>query len=41
LLMLRKPYYAYASDLFISTDYKKPEEVAARIYNESDKFLTN
>ena len=41
LLTFRKPYYADASDLFISTDYKKPEEIAERIYNESDKFLTN
>ena len=41
LLTFRKPYYADASDLFISSDYKKPEEIAARIYNESNKFLTN
>ena len=41
LLTSRKPYYADASDLFISTDYKKPGEIAERIYNESIKFLTN
>ena len=41
LLTFRKPYYADASDLFISTDHKKPGEIAERIYNESDKFLKN
>jgi shikimate kinase len=41
LLTFRKPYYADASDLFISTDYKKPGEIAERIYNESNKFLKN
>jgi shikimate dehydrogenase len=41
LLTFRKPYYAYASDLFISTDYKKPGEIAERICNESRKFLKN
>jgi shikimate kinase len=41
LLTLRKPYYADASDLFVSTDYKKPEEIAERICNESAQFLTN
>ena len=41
MLTPRKPYYADASDLFISTDYKKPGEIVERIYNESIKFLTN
>jgi shikimate dehydrogenase len=41
MLASRKPYYADASDLFISTDYEKPGEIAERIYNESIRFLTN
>jgi shikimate dehydrogenase len=41
MLTFRKPYYAEASDLFISTDYKKPEEIAERICHESNKFLKN
>ena len=41
LLTSRKSYYADASDLFINTDYKKPGEIAERIYNESNKFLKN
>jgi shikimate dehydrogenase len=41
MLTSRKPYYAEASDLFISTDYKKPEEIAERICHESNKFLKN
>jgi shikimate dehydrogenase len=41
MLTFRKPYYAEASDLFISTDHKKPREIAERICNESAQFLKN
>jgi len=39
LLRFRKPFYAYASDLLIRTDKRKPREIAERIYDESSKFL--
>jgi shikimate dehydrogenase len=41
LLTFRKHHYAGASDLLVSTDHKKPEEIAERICNESIKFLAN
>jgi shikimate dehydrogenase len=41
LITFRNPYYAGASDLFIRTDYKKPEEIAERICYESAPFLKN
>jgi len=41
ILSIRKSYYTAASDLFIDTSDKKPEEIAERICYESDKFLTD
>jgi shikimate dehydrogenase len=41
ILHSRMPHYAYASDLFINTDEKKPEEIAERIHYESAPFLKN
>lgn len=41
LLEFRNHYYAGASDLFIRTDDKKPEEIAERICHESAQFLKN
>jgi shikimate kinase len=39
ILSFRKPYYAGASDLFMRTDDRGPEEIAERICYESSKFL--
>jgi shikimate dehydrogenase len=39
MLLSRMPYYAYASELFINTDEKEPEEIARKIHVESVKTL--
>jgi shikimate kinase len=41
ILKVRVPLYAHASDLLIRADERSPEEIAERIYNESNKSFKN
>lgn len=41
LLDARLPLYACASDMIVRTDGAEPDEIARKIYGETDKFLKN